>query len=143
MIQSGDPLPDTALHLRQYLTDGPLLILFFTESDSPLCTHQLCAFRDDFDVIEALNAAVVAVSTDSAEEQARFRQEQRFPFRLLSDADRSAADAFGIQSPATKRAQRAAFVADARGVIQLAIPFYQPTNFDHYCQVFAALGLDL
>jgi len=143
MIEIGDQLPDTDLQLRSYLATGPLLILFFTEANTPLCTQQLCAFRDDFEMIEALNASTIAISTDSLETQEQFGQEHQVPFPVLSDAKRDAAQTFGVVDPASKRAQRAAFVVDSTGLIQLAIPFYQPNNLDHYQQVFEALGLDI
>ena len=143
MIGVGDQLPDTALRLRGYLADGPLLILFFTEANTPLCTQQLCAFRDDFEMISELRASTVAISSDPVDEQRRFVDEQHLPFPLLSDENLDAANAFGIADPSSKRAQRAAFVADSEGVIQLAIPFYQPNNLDHYQDIFAALGLDI
>ena len=143
MIGVGDQLPDTALRLRGYLSEGPLLILFFTEANTPLCTQQLCAFRDDFEMISELRASTVAISSDPVDEQQRFVDEQHFPFPLLSDENLDTANAFGIADPTNKRAQRAAFVADSQGVIQLAIPFYQPNNLDHYQDIFAALGLDI
>ena len=143
MINIGDQLPDTDLHLRSHLSEGPLLVLFFTEANTPLCTQQLCAFRDDFEMIEELQASVIAISTDSPELQEQFNQEQRFPFPLLSDPDLSTAEAFGVTDSASKRAQRAAFVADSDGTVQLAIAFYQPNNLYQYQEIFAALGLDI
>ena len=62
---------------------------------------------------------------------------------MLSDPALEAAEAFGVIEESGKRAQRAAFVADAQGTIQLAIPFYQPNNLDDYQEIFVALGLDV
>ena len=143
MISVGDQLPDTALSLRSHLSDGPLLILFFSEANTPLCTQQLCAFRDDFEMIAELGASMIAISSDPIDEQERFVAEHHFPFPLLSDESLDAANAFGVADPTSKRAQRAAFVADPKGIIQLAIPFYQPNNLDDYQAIFEALGLDI
>ena len=143
MIDTGDQLPDTELSLRDHLADGPLLILFYTEANTPLCTQQLCAFRDDEEMINELGAAVVAISSDPPWELEQFKDQQRFPFPLLSDPALEAAAAFGVVDESGKRAQRAAFVVDSEGVIQLAVPFYQPNNLDHYQDIFAALGLDI
>ena len=143
MIGVGDQLPQTELGLRDYLSDGPLLILFYTEANTPLCAQQLCAFRDDEEMISALGASVIAMSSDPPWELERFDDEHRFPFPLLSDPALDAAEAFGVVDESGKRAQRAAFVADANGVIQLAIPFYQPNNLDDYQDIFIALGLDI
>lgn len=143
MIGVGDQLPDTELSLSNFLSDGPLLILFFAEANTPLCTVQLCAFRDDEDMIGALGANVVAISSDPPWELDRFNDEHRFTFPLISDPALEAARAFGVVDESGKRAQRAAFVVDAKGTIQLAIPFYQPNNLDDYQEIFVALGLDV
>lgn len=143
MIEPGDQLPDTRLNLRTFLSDGPLLVLFYTEAQTPLCTQQLCAFRDDEEMILELNASVVAVSSDPPEVVEEFKAEHRLPFPLLSDPELEAAGAFGVDDQETKRSRRAAFVADAQGVVTLAIPFYQPNNLDDYQRIFEALGLDI
>lgn len=143
MIEAGDPLPDTELNLRQYLADGPLLILFYAEANTPLCTQQLCAFRDDEKMLAELGASVIAISSDPPAEAERFNDEHRFPFPLLCDPALDAATAFGVVDESGNRSQRAAFVSDPNGLVTLAIPFYQPNNLDHYQQVFEKLGLDL
>ncbi len=143
MIEAGDQLPDTGLRLRSYLGGGPLLVLFYTEANTPLCTQQLCAFRDDEQMLLELNASVVAISSDAEDDQEDFKREHYLPFSLLSDPDLEAARAFGVNDPDSKRSRRAAFVADADGVVQLAISFYQPNNLDDYQRIFEALGLDI
>jgi len=143
MIEPGDQLPDTGLNLRSYLGAGPLLVLFYTEAETPLCTQQLCSFRDDEEMILELDATIVAISSDPPDVLESFKSERRLPFPLLSDPDLEAAGAFGVDDPDSKRSQRAAFVADSDGVVQLAIPFYQPNNLDDYQRIFQALGLDI
>lgn len=149
MINAGDPLPQILLagpggpvDLRA-LADrgGPLLVLFYQEDATPACTAQLCAFRDDFELIEELGARVVAISSDDIASHRRFSAAQNFPFPLCSDPDLSSAAAFGVVDDGGKRARRAAFVA-VDGTVVLAIPFYQPSHLDHYMSVFAALGAE-
>ena len=149
-LQAGDQLPDLSLEstdgplaLYDLLEDGPLVILFYQEDATPLCTTQLCAFRDDLEMLEELEAGVVAISVDDPLSHAVFANTYELPFPLLSDLDLAAATAFGVLDEANRRAQRAAFVCDTDGEILLAIPFYQPANFEHYQAVFEALGLDL
>ncbi len=143
VIEPGDQLPDTDLNLREYLGDGPLLILFYAEANTPLCTQQLCAFRDDEEMLNELHASVIAISADPLDELLRFDEEHLFPFPLVTDPELNAAEAFGVVDESGKRSQRAAFVADRDGAITLAIPFYQPNSLDQYQQVFEALGLDI
>ena len=149
-VVAGQPLPNPTLHgpdgparLHDFLADGPLLVLFYQEDATPTCTTQLCAFRDDFELLDELGASVVAISADDPASHERFRDAQQLPYPLLSDPDLSAATAFGVADPATRRSRRAAFVAQPDGRIALAIPFYQPANLDHFEAVFTALGLDL
>ena len=143
MLDIGDLLPDTHLHLHQYLQGGPLLVLFYTEAGTPLCTQQLCAVRDDFPLLTELHANAVAISSDPPDAVARFQTAQQFPFPLLSDPHLEAAREFGVVDEAARRAQRAAFAADRDGLLTLALPFYQPNNLHHYQQLFSAFGMEL
>ena len=147
-LTRGDPLPnptlqqaDGTIELHELLGGGPLLVLFYREDATPSCTTQLCAFRDEWELIAELGAAVAAISADGVESQRRFAEAQGFPFPLFSDPELAAARAFGVADEAAKRSERAAFVAGADGVIRLAIPFYQPANLDHFRAVFEALGV--
>lgn len=148
MIGTGDPLPRILLagpegpvDLHALADGGPLLVLFYQEDATPACTAQLCAFRDDFELIEELGARVAAISSDDVASHRRFSEAHEFPFPLFSDPDLAAATAFGVVDDDGKRARRAAFVA-VDGVIALAIPLYQPSHLDHYMSVFAALGAE-
>lgn len=144
----GDLLPNPTLEraegptaLHDFLGDGPLLVLFYREDATPTCTTQLCAFRDEAELLGELGASVAAISADDVQSQRRFREAQGLPFPLLSDPQLEAARAFGVADEAAKRSERAAFVADAEGRVVLVIPFYQPSNLDHFQAVFEALGV--
>ena len=144
----GDPLPNPTLHspdgpiaLHDLLGDGPLLILFYREDATPACTTQLCAFRDEFELLTELGASVVAISADDTQSQQRFREAQKFPFPLLSDPNLTAAQAFNVADPPTRRSHRAAFISDPNAIITLTIPFYQPTNLNHYQSIYQSLGI--
>lgn len=149
MIAVGDPLPDIPLggadgpvELRALANGGePLLILFYQEDATPACTAQLCAFRDDFELVGELGAKIIAISSDDAESHQRFSNAHALPFPLFSDENLAAATAFGVVDDDGKRARRAAFVAIG-GVVTLAIPFYQPSHLEHYMSVFGALGAE-
>ena len=144
----GDPLPNPTLEgaegptaLHDFLGDGPLLVLFYREDATPTCTTQLCAFRDEAELLGELGASVAAISADDVQSQQRFREAQGLPFPLLSDPQLEAARAFGVADEAARRSERAAFVANAEGRVVLAIPFYQPSNLEHFRAVFEVLGV--
>ena len=146
-ISAGDRLPNPTLEgaegviaLHDLLGEGPLLVLFYREDATPTCTTQLCAFRDEWELIAELGASVAAISADDVESQQRFAAAQGFPFPLFSDPQLEAARAFGVADEAARRSERAAFAADTEGRLLLAIPFYQPADLNQFQAVFEALG---
>ena len=120
-----------------------VVLYFYPKDNTPGCTQQACDFRDSITAFGKKNTVVLGVSPDSVASHQKFKAKFDLPFPLLSDPDLSAATAFGVADPATRRSRRAAFVAQPDGRIALAIPFYQPANLDHFEAVFTALGLDM
>lgn len=51
------------------------------------CTPQSCAFRDHHAELRALDAGVLGLSAQPADEQAAFAAREHIPFPLVSDAD--------------------------------------------------------
>jgi peroxiredoxin Q/BCP len=148
-LEAGAPLPDLTLdgpdgpvRLHEAAAAGPLIIAFYQEDATPICTAQLCAFRDDFDLIAEAGASFVAISADDRTSQARFGDAQSFPFPLLSDTGLAAARAFGVVDESGRRSLRAVFVSGPSLAIDLALPYYHPANPNQFPAVFAAIGLD-
>ena len=146
----GSPLPNLVLEgadgsasLDARRNGKPLIVAFYTEDATPLCSAELNAFRDDFGIIQELGAAMVAISSDDPDSHVAFSQAQQYPFPLLSDPELKAATAFGVVDETGKRSIRAIFVCDADGAIVEALPYYNPANGQQYQAVFAALGMDL
>lgn len=133
--------PEGAVSLPDPAAEGPLALLFFQEASTPGCETQLRRFADDYDLLQELGARLVAISTDPADAQARFRDALAAPFPLLSDASGAAARAYGVYDEASGRANRAVFVIED-GAVTLAIPWYSPQSSEQFQQVFAALGLE-
>ena len=121
-LAPGAPLPDLTLEgpagpvSLETLRDGhALVIAFYVEDNTPTCSAQLCAFRDDYDLVEELGAVFVGISADSAATHAAFAEQQSLPFALLADPDLAAAHAFGVLDETGKHSIRALFVTDAAG----------------------------
>jgi thioredoxin-dependent peroxiredoxin len=102
MPKIGELAPNFALTnqdgKRVQLSDyrGQRVVLFaFTKAGTPGCTAQACAFRDEFDDLRAVNAAVLTISADSQAQLAQFKQERNLPYDLLSDPDRAMLTAWG------------------------------------------------
>ena len=90
-------LPDqsgTAHSLADYA--GRWLILYFyPEDDTPGCTTEACAFRDDYDLLADKGIEVVGVSKDPVASHAKFAEKYRLNFTLLSDESRQTLEAYG------------------------------------------------
>ncbi len=63
----------------------PVVIYFYPEDDTPLCTAQACDLRDAHAGIAALGAAVLGISPDTVESHAAFAKKFGLPFALLAD----------------------------------------------------------
>jgi peroxiredoxin Q/BCP len=95
LLKTGDrvadfELPDqtgTPRSLSTLLADGPIVLFFYPAAMTPGCTKEACHFRDLAAEFAAVGAARVGISTDPVDKQARFAEQQRFEYPLLSDAD--------------------------------------------------------
>ncbi|MEL7451443.1 MAG: peroxiredoxin [Pseudomonadota bacterium] len=71
-------------------------LYFYPRADSPSCTAQACAFRDDIFKFKSLNVAVVGVSLDAVAVQQAFAEKNSLPFPLLSDVGSATARVYGV-----------------------------------------------
>ena len=114
-------LPDQNLkqhHLADY--SGKWLVLYFyPKDDTPGCTQEACAFRDDFHQFNALGAEVVGVSLDDSSSHAEFAQKYHLPFPLLAGKNSDIADRYGVMLNLGlfKMARRYTFLINPQGNI--------------------------
>lgn len=91
--QVGDPAPDFTLpstqgsiHLSEQLAQRPVLLVFYPGDDTPVCTKQLCNYRDHMGVFSDLGVAVLGINPQSESSHASFAKKHSLPFPLLADA---------------------------------------------------------
>jgi peroxiredoxin len=102
-----------------------LVILFFPQAFTGVCTIELCSVRDNLKAYTSLNAEVVGISVDSIFTLAKFKEEQSYNFPLLSDFNKEISQAYGafydeFVFDMKGVSRRAAFVVDADGTVQYA-----------------------
>jgi peroxiredoxin Q/BCP len=121
----------------------PLVVFFYPKADTPGCTQQACNVRDAAAELRRRGAAVVGISPDAPEKQARFDAKHGLGFRLLSDPDHEVAErwgAWGEKSMYGKKYQgvvRSVFVVDEKG--RLAAVHYKVSPKDTVPSALAAL----
>lgn len=150
MPEVGDKAPDFTLastegdlQLSKLVARSKVLLAFYTEDNTPLCSSEISVLKEDYEIVEALGAAVVAVSADNVVSHTDFAERLGgLPFPLASDPHLEAAEAFGVVDDDGKRSRRAVFVIDKGGEILHAEPWFQPGNPSQYEAIFRALGFD-
>jgi thioredoxin-dependent peroxiredoxin len=93
-----------------------ILLVFYPGDNTPVCTRQLCEYRDGVEAFAGLGVRVVGISKDDADSHQKFRKKHQLPFTLLSDAELKVADLYN--SKGMLGMKRSVFLVDERGTIQ-------------------------
>ena len=102
-VQSiGDALPSASVttntgsfDLAEYASK-PLLLYFYPKDNTPGCTIESQDFRDLYSEFQNRGAEIFGVSRDSIKSHQNFCDKFALPFPLISDADESLCNAFGV-----------------------------------------------
>lgn len=131
-IEIGQPAPDFCLFDSEKnkvtLSEQRgknILLLFFPQAFTRVCTTELCAIKDDIAKYHNTNATVFGISVDSVFTLGKFKQDQQYNFTLLSDFNKDVSEAY--ESIYTDWildmkgvSKRSAFIIDKEGNIQYA-----------------------
>lgn len=133
-LQKGDAAPkfsgidhEGKAHSLSDYQGKKLVVFFYPKANTPGCTAEACDLRDNFEMFKAQNYALLGVSADSANAQAKFVEKYQFPFPLLADEDKSVIQAFGVWGPKKFMGKeydgihRTTFVIDENGIIEEVI----------------------
>lgn len=131
-IQIGQQAPDFTLYdsdkqkvtLSDYKGKN-VLLLFFPAAFTSVCTQELCSTRDNIALYAKANAQVFGISVDMPFSLAKFKEEQKLNFPLLSDFNKEASTAYGclyetFAVDLRGVSKRSAFVIDKEGVVRYA-----------------------
>ena len=108
------------ISLKDALTKGNVILLFYPEDSSPACINQMVLFSEAYPLIQNRETQMFGISTDSVASQQVFAAQQKIAFPLLSDSDPVAAvaKAYGVFSYTNQLAQQALVLIDASGNIR-------------------------
>lgn len=126
-LSIGTPAPDfnlpatggKSVKLADYQGKN-LIIVFYPKDQTPGCTQQLCALRDDTELFKGLNTEFIASNPDSVESHERFAAAQNYHFPILVDAERTMAQAYHALKEDGKGIQRTVYIVDQAGIIRYA-----------------------
>jgi thioredoxin-dependent peroxiredoxin len=131
MVETGKHAPDFTLvdqHGNKVtlsnLKGSPVVLYFYPKDDTPGCTKEACAFRDEFADYKAAGAKILGVSPDPVGSHAKFVKKYELPFPLLADTDHSVCELFGVwkeKSMYGKKymgVERTTFVLDGKGIVR-------------------------
>ena len=104
--------------LRDFLDKKPVILFFYPKDDTPGCTKEACAFRDDHEEFGKLDAEVVGVSSDSVGSHRSFGAKHDLPFTLLSDEGGKVRTLYGVPSTLGLFPGRVTHVIDEEGVVR-------------------------
>ncbi len=93
-----------------------ILLVFYPADESPVCTAQLCEYRDEIDEFKGLNATIVGISAQNSASHIKFKQKRQLPFTLLSDIGLNVAKLYGAKGLLGMK--RATFLIDASGILR-------------------------
>lgn len=103
MLEAGIKAPEFSLYDKDQklisLSDfkGKKVVLYFYPKDNtPGCTKQACAFKDNYNNFKDMNVEVIGISKDSTNSHIKFIDKYELPFILLSDPDKEVIMAYDV-----------------------------------------------
>ena len=102
---------------------SPVVLYFYPKDDTPGCTREACAFRDQKAKLQKLGAQVFGVSPDGVQSHVKFRDKYKLNFPLLADEGHKVAEKYGawreknMYGKKMMGIQRSTYLIDAAGKV--------------------------
>jgi peroxiredoxin Q/BCP len=101
-----------------------VVLYFYPKDDTPGCTMEACAFRDNLSRISSKDAVILGISLDDELSHQRFAQKYNLQFPLLSDVDAAVCRQYGtykeknLYGRSFWGVERTTFVIDREGKVE-------------------------
>jgi peroxiredoxin Q/BCP len=145
-VAVGEMAPDFRLqdqkgqwHTLEQHRGGWVALYFYPKDQTPGCTKEACAFRDNIFAFEAIGATIIGVSLDDVKSHAEFAEKYSLPFTLLADSDGEVAKRYDVLTGIgpIKFAKRQSFLIAPDGKI---VKHYEKVDAEkHSAEVLADL----
>ena len=94
-----------------------VVLLFYPGDDTPVCTKQICSYRDNAEAFGALGATAVGISGKGVESKQAFADKHGLTVPLLADPDHTVSKAYDCWSK-LRGTRRAVVIVDEQGVVR-------------------------
>ncbi|MFC4993761.1 peroxiredoxin [Rubritalea tangerina] len=142
-VIGGEYTEEASVGLSDFAGERVVLV-FYPKDNTPGCTTQGCAMRDDWGKLKGL-ARVFGVSIDSIKSHQKFIDKQGLPYALLSDESKEIVEAYGVwvekQMYGRKYmgTERSTFVIGGDGKIEAILEKVKPAkHLDQLLEVLEA-----
>jgi peroxiredoxin Q/BCP len=136
LLRPGDPFPAWSLRdhtgavvTSQSLAGKTYLLWYYPKAETPGCTTEGRGLRDRFAEFQRRGVEILGVSFDEPAANAAFVQAERFPFRLLSDTEKTLATQVGaVASKQQAVASRISYLVGPYGKVRKAFDAVVPAS---------------
>lgn len=124
--QDGNPVS-----LRDF-SGRKVVLYFYPKDDTPGCTREACAFRDNFPNFQKIDAVVLGVSVDGQKAHRKFVDKYELPFTILVDEEKKIVEAYGVwglkkfMGKEYMGTNRVTYLIDEEGTIEKVWPKVKP-----------------
>ena len=108
---------------------GWVVLYFYPKDDTPGCTTEACALRDNIFAFRRAGATILGISIDDVASHKAFAEKHSLPFTLLADSSKQTARDYGVlvkMMGLIEYAQRDTFLIDPQGRIARHWPKVDP-----------------
>ena len=125
-LKVGDKAPDFSMQgsdgktytLEQFKGKSGVVIAWFPKAMTEGCTNECKSFRANSKTLKDLNVAYFTASVDKPEDNKKFSDTYDLDYPILSDPDKTVANAYGVMMPGRPVANRWTFYIDKDGIIK-------------------------
>ena len=109
-----------------------VVLYFYPKDDTPGCTKEACAFRDEWSQFRKRKVAVLGVSVDDERSHKKFAEKFSLPFTLLADPEKRIVRDYGAWGQKSMYGRkymgthRVTYLIDEKGKIAAVWPKVKP-----------------
>jgi peroxiredoxin len=129
------------LDLAALVAKGRVLLVFYEDDGMPICTRELQAFAQEFELLEGAGVQVLGINTNGIGSHQKFQERDHYPFPLVSDFYGEAVKAFGMWNADERKSGRGVVAVGKDGRVEYVLPHFNPGSVASFEAVFRGLGV--